>query len=134
MTRKARKKSLYVAMKRFRDFRVIRSCSFNIGSRGSYGFIFVFFVFSVVQRKIRVVRVICCFLNDCAATEVELRRERHAVHFLFGFVVKGDFLFCYDSAGEKLAVDVDPCVFRHQELMQIPCEPCFVERVGLEVP
>ena len=46
----------------------------------------------------------CCpcyllFLNDCAAAEVEFRRERYAVHFLFGFVLECDFLFCYDSAG-----------------------------------
>ena len=72
--------------------------------------------------------------DDCAAAEVEFRRERHAVHFLFGFVVEGDFLFGNDDAGEKLAIDVYPCVLRHQELMQIPCEPFFVERVGLEVP
>ena len=39
------------------------------------------------------------FLNYGAAAEVELRRERHAVHFLFCFVLEGDFLFCYDGAG-----------------------------------
>ena len=57
------------------------------------------------------------FLNYGAAAEVKLRRERYAVHFLFGFVVKGDFLFGYDGAGEKLAVDVYPCVLRHQKLV-----------------
>ena len=74
------------------------------------------------------------FLNYGAAAEVKLRRERYAVHFLFGFVLEGDFLFGDDGAGEKLAFDVYPCMFRHQELMQIPCEPCFVEGVGLEIP
>ena len=48
---------------------------------------------------ISAINVICCFLNDCAAAEVEFRRERYAVHFLFGFVLECDFLFCYDSAG-----------------------------------
>ena len=87
-------------MKRFRDFRIIRSCSFKIGLRGSYGFIFfVFFcVFCCLKKNSRYPCYLL-FLNDCAAAEVELRRERHAVHFLFGFVLKGDFLFCYDSAG-----------------------------------
>ena len=33
------------------------------------------------------------FLNDRASAEVEFRRERYAVHFLFGFVLEGDFLF-----------------------------------------
>ena len=74
------------------------------------------------------------YLNDCATTEVELGRERYAVHFFFGFVLEGDFIFCNDGAGEKLAFDVYPGVFRHQELMQIPGKPCFVERVGLELP
>ena len=74
------------------------------------------------------------YLNDGAATEVKFCRKRYAVHFLFGFVLEGDFLFGDDGAGEKLAFDVYPCVLRHQELMQIPCEPCFVERVGLKVP
>ena len=49
--------------------------------------------------------------DDCAAAEVELCRERYAVHFLFGFVMESDFLFGYDGAGEKLAIDVYPCVF-----------------------
>ena len=74
------------------------------------------------------------YLNDGAATEVKFCRKRYAVHFLFGFVLEGDFLFGYDSAGEKLAVDADPGVFGHQELMQIPGEPCFIEWVGLEIP
>ena len=51
--------------------------------------------------------------DDCAAAEVELRRERYAVHFLFGFVLEGDFLVGDDSALEEFAVDVYPCVFRH---------------------
>ena len=33
------------------------------------------------------------YLNDGAAAEVEFCRERSAVHFLFGFVLEGDFLF-----------------------------------------
>ena len=72
--------------------------------------------------------------DDCASVEVEFRSERYAVHCLLGLVVKGDFLFSCDDAGEELAFDVDPCVFRHKKLMQIPCEPCFVERVGHKVP
>ena len=74
------------------------------------------------------------YLNDGAATEVKFCRKRYAVHFLFGFVLEGDFLFGDDSAGEKLAFYVYPCAFSHKELMQIPCEPFFIERVGLEVP
>ena len=74
------------------------------------------------------------FLNYGAAAEVKLRRERYAVHFLFGFVLEGNFLVGDDSAGEELAFDVYPCMFRHQELMQIPGEPRFIERVSLEVP
>ena len=74
------------------------------------------------------------FLNYGAAAEVEFRRERYAVHFLFRFVVKGDFFFGCDDAREKLAVDVYPCAFSHKELVQIPCEPFFVKRVGLEDP
>ena len=66
--------------------------------------------------------------------EVEFCRERYAVHFLFSFVLEGDFLVGYDGAGEELAIDVYPGMFRHQELMQIPGEPFFVESVGLEVP
>ena len=72
--------------------------------------------------------------DNCAAAEVELCRERYAVHFLFGFVLEGDFLVGDDSAGEELAFDVYPRVFRHQKLMQIPGEPFFIEWVGLEVP
>ena len=75
------------------------------------------------------------YLNDCATTEVELCRERYGVHRFLGLVVEGDFvIFGCDDAGEKLAFDVYPGVFRHQELMQIPGKPCFVERVGLELP
>ena len=37
-------------------------------------------------------------LNDCAAAEVEFCRERYAVHFFFGFVLEGDFLFGDDGA------------------------------------
>ena len=33
------------------------------------------------------------YLNDGAAAEVKFRRKRYAVHFLFGFVLEGDFLF-----------------------------------------
>ena len=62
-------------------------------------------------------------LNDSAASEVEFCRERYAVHRLLGLVVKGDFIVGGDDAGEKLAIDVDPCVLRHQELMHIPCKP-----------
>ena len=72
--------------------------------------------------------------DDCAAAEVELCRKRYAVHFFFGFVLEGDFLFGDDGAGEKLTFDVYPCAFSHKELVQIPCEPFFVKRVGLEVP
>ena len=121
-------------MKRFRDFREIRSCSFNIGLRGSYGFIFCVLLCFLLFKENSCCQCYLLFLNDCAAAEVEFRRERYAVHFLFCIVVEGDFLFCYDSAGEQLAVDVYPCVLRHQELMQIPCEPRFVEGVGLELP
>ena len=121
-------------MKRFRDFREIRSCSFNIGLRGSYGFIFCVLLCFLLFKENSCCQCYLLFLNDCAAAEVEFRRERYAVHFLFCIVVEGDFFFGYDSAGEKLAVDVYPCVLRHQELMQIPCEPCFVEGVGLKVP
>ena len=39
------------------------------------------------------------FLNNRAASEVELCRERYAVHFLFGFVLEGNFLVGDDSAG-----------------------------------
>ena len=39
------------------------------------------------------------YLNDGAAAEVKFRRKRYAVHFLFGFVLECDFLFCYDGAG-----------------------------------
>ena len=78
----------------------------------------------------------CCllFLNDCAAPEVEFRRKRYAVHFMFGFVLEGNFLVGYDGAGEELTFDVYPRVFGHKELMQIPGEPFFIEWVGLEVP
>ena len=71
------------------------------------------------HRILRILRIFSLFhsmailSDDCAAAEVELRRERYAVHFLFGFVLEGDFLFGYDGAGEELAVDVYPCVFRH---------------------
>ena len=73
--------------------------------------------------------------DDGATPEVELGRERYGVHRFLGLVVKCNFIiFGGDDAGEKLAVDVDPCVFRHKELMQVPCELRFIERVGLEIP
>ena len=38
------------------------------------------------------------YLNDGASAEVKFRRERYAVHFLFGFVLEGDFFFGDDGA------------------------------------
>ena len=38
------------------------------------------------------------YLNDGAAAEVKFRRKRYAVHFFFGFVLEGDFLFGDDGA------------------------------------
>ena len=56
--------------------------------------------------------------DDGATPEVELGRERYGVHRFLGLVVKCIFIiFGGDDAGEKLAFDVYPCVFRHQELM-----------------
>ena len=51
--------------------------------------------------------------NRRTATEVEFCRERYAVHRIFGLVVKCDFIVGGDGAGQELAVDVYPCVFRH---------------------